>query len=57
MKAWKRKYQAEYMALDSKPKGKLKRAIEGSVRADAKKEIRKQTEEYLKEGKCHKRRL
>jgi hypothetical protein len=47
VKAWKRKFQQTYQSLDIKPFGKWKRAIEGSVRMDAKKEIRKQQEEAI----------
>ncbi len=43
MKEYKRKYQAEWMSNDIKPK-KIKRQIEKSVRQSAKKAIRKSTQ-------------
>ena len=45
MKAYKKKWQDVYMSLDIKPFGKWKRAIEGSVRMAAKKEIRREVAE------------
>ena len=39
MQPYQKKYQAEHMSLDVPPKGKLKRAIEGSNRMRARQEV------------------
>jgi hypothetical protein len=38
MRDYKRKFQMEYMSLDEKPKGKMRRHIQKSVRQKGKKE-------------------
>lgn len=45
MRDYKRKYQAEYMASDRKPKGRMLKKIQHSVRQAGKKEIKRQEEE------------
>ena len=49
MRDYKKKFQAFWMTLDIKPFGKWKRAIEGSNRMNAKKDIRKQLKEMDKD--------
>lgn len=49
MRDYKRKYQAEYMSLDTKPKGKMKKKIQASVRQKGKKLIKQGLEEPSKE--------
>ena len=47
MQFWRKKFQAEYMSSDIKPSKhkRLSRWIEGSLREQSKKEIRKELED------------
>lgn len=47
MKEWRREFQKKYMALDIKPFGKWKKAIEGSNRMKARKEARKEAQKHM----------
>ena len=42
MRKHSKKFQAEWMASDHKPKGKLRRRIEGSNRWEGRREIKKE---------------
>lgn len=50
MKSYKRKYQAEYMCSDHKPKGRTLKKIQASVRQFGKKDIGRQLIDGLKEA-------
>lgn len=43
---YRRKFLAEYMASDIKPRRKIRRSLEHAVRNDAKEEIRKALDTY-----------
>lgn len=49
MREYKKEFQRKFMALDVKPKGKWRRAIEGSNRVKARKEIAMEEQRLLRE--------
>jgi len=52
MKHWKKTYQAWYMTMDSKPRGKLKQLVNRITRSKLKSELSKEVKTYEPSSAC-----
>lgn len=52
MKHWKKTYQAWYMTLDWKPRGKIKHLVNKITRSKLKQELQKEVKTYEPSSAC-----